>query len=71
MLWMSYYKQHIHPLRCNSIIDSFFLKWYKDFLLEIPEGKSGGMAEWSKAAVLKTVELTLRGFESYLLRHFT
>ena len=28
------------------------------------------MAEWSKAAVLKTVEgNTLRGFESYSLRH--
>lgn len=29
----------------------------------------GGMAEWSKAAVLKTVERKLRGFESYSLRH--
>ena len=28
------------------------------------------MAEWSKAAVLKTVERKLRGFESYFLRHF-
>ena len=30
----------------------------------------GGMAEWFKAAVLKTVERKLRGFESYSLRHF-
>ena len=29
----------------------------------------GGMAEWLKAAVLKTVERKLRGFESYSLRH--
>lgn len=28
------------------------------------------MAEWSKAAVLKTVERKFRGFESYLLRQF-
>jgi hypothetical protein len=27
------------------------------------------MAEWFKAAVLKTVERKLRGFESYSLRH--
>ena len=31
---------------------------------------TGGVAEWSKAAVLKTVERKFRGFESYLLRHF-
>ena len=30
----------------------------------------GGMAEWSKAAVLKTVERKFRGFESYSLRQF-
>jgi hypothetical protein len=29
---------------------------------------TGGMAEWFKAAVLKTVERKLRGFESYSLR---
>ena len=29
----------------------------------------GGMAEWLKAAVLKTVERKFRGFESYVLRH--
>ncbi len=29
----------------------------------------GGVAEWLKAAVLKTVERKFRGFESYLLRH--
>ncbi len=29
----------------------------------------GGVAERSKAAVLKTVERKLRGFESYPLRH--
>ncbi len=54
----------------HSIIDSIFLKWYKDALLGIPDENCGGVAEWSKAAVLKTVELTLRGFESYLLRQF-
>ncbi len=31
----------------------------------------GGMAEWFKAAVLKTVERKFRGFESYSLRHPT
>ncbi len=36
------------------------------FLLYI-EG-SGGMAEWLKAAVLKTAERKLRGFESLSLR---
>jgi hypothetical protein len=30
----------------------------------------GGMAEWFKAAVLKTVVRKYRGFESYSLRHF-
>ena len=30
---------------------------------------AGGMAEWLKAAVLKTVERKFRGFESYSLRH--
>ena len=29
------------------------------------------MAEWFKAAVLKTVERKFRGFESYSLRQFT
>jgi hypothetical protein len=28
------------------------------------------MAEWLKAAVLKTVERKFRGFESYSLRHY-
>ncbi len=31
--------------------------------------RPGGMAEWFKAAVLKTVERKFRGFESYFLRH--
>ena len=30
---------------------------------------TGEMAEWFKAAVLKTVERKLRGFESLSLRH--
>ena len=35
----------------------------------IPDTR-GGVAEWTKAAVLKTVEAkNLRGFESHLLRH--
>jgi hypothetical protein len=44
----------------------------------LPEGRvrsqalhtipSGGVAEWFKAAVLKTAERKLRGFESHLLR---
>ena len=29
---------------------------------------AGEVAEWSIAAVLKTVDLTVRGFESLLLR---
>ena len=29
------------------------------------------MAEWSKAAVLKTVDRKVRGFESYSLRHLS
>ena len=38
---------------------------------DTPEGQDvGGMAEWSKAAVLKTAERKLRGFESYSLRQF-
>ncbi len=35
----------------------------------VPECKmAGGMAEWFKAAVLKTVERKFRGFKSYSLR---
>ncbi len=34
----------------------------------LPLGRPGGVAEWSKAAVLKTAERKLRGFESLLLR---
>ena len=30
---------------------------------------NGGVAEWPKAAVLKTVNRKVRGFESYPLRH--
>ena len=33
------------------------------------EQSPGGMAEWFKAAVLKTVVRKYRGFESYFLRH--
>jgi hypothetical protein len=29
------------------------------------------VAEWFKAAVLKTVDRKIRGFESYLLRQFS
>jgi hypothetical protein len=29
------------------------------------------MAEWFKAAVLKTADRKVRGFESYSLRHLT
>jgi hypothetical protein len=35
----------------------------------LPLGPPGGVAEWSKAAVLKTAERKLRGFESLLLRN--
>ena len=38
---------------------------------ELTEIQSGGVAEWTKATVLKTVERKLRGFESYLLRHLS
>ena len=34
-----------------------------------PNANAGGMAEWLKAAVLKTVVRKYRGFESYFLRH--
>ena len=48
---------------CGTLtIDSLFLKWY------ITDGLEGGMAEWFKAAVLKTVVRKYRGFESYFLR---
>jgi hypothetical protein len=43
------------------IVDIYRFKWYKVL--------HGGMAEWFKAAVLKTVVRKYRGFESYFLRH--
>ena len=44
-----------------------------DFWFQVDKHKPysknlGGMAEWFKAAVLKTVERKFRGFESYSLR---
>lgn len=42
-------------------VDINMSKWY--IILH------GGMAEWFKAAVLKTVVRKYRGFESYFLRH--
>ena len=50
-------------------IDRINFKWYKALhsIVEIVE--FGGMAEWLKAAVLKTVVRKYRGFESYFLRH--
>ncbi len=42
------------------IVDINIFKWYKVL--------HGGMAEWFKAAVLKTVVRKYRGFESYFLR---
>ena len=47
---------------CKYYIDPDLTKCYAVFLFP------GGMAEWLKAAVLKTVERKLRGFESYSLR---
>jgi hypothetical protein len=41
-------------------VDRNRFKWYKVL--------HGGMAEWFKAAVLKTVVRKYRGFESYFLR---
>ena len=41
-------------------VDRYSIKWYKVL--------HGGMAEWFKAAVLKTVVRKYRGFESYFLR---
>ncbi len=35
----------------------------------VQDNPHGGMAEWFKAAVLKTVVRKYRGFESYSLRH--
>ena len=43
-------------------------QWVGCYLLST--SKCGGVAEWSKAAVLKTVRRKSRGFESYLLRFF-
>jgi hypothetical protein len=37
----------------------------------VQEKTLGGMAEWFKAAVLKTVVRKYRGFESYSLRQRT
>ena len=34
-----------------------------------PLNRYGEVSEWSKEAVLKTVDGNVRGFESYLLRH--
>ena len=42
------------------VVDINMFKWY--IVLH------GGMAEWFKAAVLKTVVRKYRGFESYFLR---
>ncbi len=44
----------------EHIVDRHSAKWYKVV--------HGGMAEWFKAAVLKTVVRKYRGFESYFLR---
>jgi hypothetical protein len=35
---------------------------------QVKKYKIGGMAEWFKAAVLKTANRKVRGFESYSLR---
>ncbi len=43
-----------------QLIDINRFRWYKVL--------HGGMAEWFKAAVLKTVVRKYRGFESYFLR---
>jgi hypothetical protein len=42
---------------------------YNDKFCNKTDLAKGGMAEWLKAAVLKTVERKFRGFESYSLRH--
>ncbi len=49
-------------MKCNGVpvVDINMSKWY--IVLH------GGMAEWFKAAVLKTVVRKYRGFESYFLR---
>jgi hypothetical protein len=46
--------------RTEQSVDIINSKWYKVL--------HGGMAEWFKAAVLKTVVRKYRGFESYFLR---
>ena len=38
--------------------------------VQLIRDSDGEVAEWFKAAVLKTVERKFRGFESYLLRHY-
>ena len=49
--------------RCYAPVDSIRSVWYTFDAL------SGGVAEWLKAAVLKTAKRKLRGFESHRLLH--
>ena len=66
--------QHRDNIGQNYIFSSFLGKGTRKLLtLSSSNGKrnlAGGMAEWFKAAVLKTVVRKYRGFESYFLRQF-
>ena len=51
----------------NKFLKIFLAKFSASITLASME--QGGVAEWLKAAVLKTVVRKYRGFESYSLRH--
>ncbi len=82
-LWIEndlYQKMSDLPIKCYKfvpfIINYLFLacfgRWLTVFGSDGKRGDyDGGMAEWLKAAVLKTVERKFRGFESYFLRHLS
>jgi hypothetical protein len=55
--------------RLSKFSDRTLQEGFDSYTPPSPLGElPGGVAEWSKAAVLKTAERKLRGFESLLLR---
>ena len=55
------------PFQKKMNMDPNYWQYSEEVLQELCQ-KTGGMAEWFKAAVLKTVVRKYRGFESYFLR---